>query len=128
MATGSRFRFAAGCGLLLAVVAGCDRGSLPPQANPDEAREALRSALETWQKRESIDDLTRRTPRVYFNDPKCRSDVQLLDFKLDDGHTFHGQSVRVGAVLSLKFPDGTTKERKTAYLVDTTPAVVIVPE
>ena len=41
-----------------------------------------------------IDALARRTPRVYFNDPKCRSDVQLLDYKLDDGHTFHGQSVR----------------------------------
>jgi hypothetical protein len=52
----------------------------------------------------------------------------LLDYKLEDGHTFYGQTVRIPVVLSLKRGDGSTKEKKAAYLVDTVPAVVIVPD
>lgn len=124
-AMASRARLAGGLALLLA--AGCGN-SLPPQADPDQARAALRAALDAWQKGESAESLARGVPPVYFNDPKCGAGVQLLGYKLDDGHGFHGQSVRLPVVLSLKQKDGTTKDRKTAYLVDTSPAVVIVPD
>src|SRR5687768_7004218 len=104
---------AGACGLLLAVLAGCGGGSVPEQASPDAARTALQTALDAWQKGESIDALAERTPRVYFNDPKCRAGAQLLGYKLEDGHAFHGQSVRLEVTLTLKLPDGTTKERKS---------------
>jgi hypothetical protein len=125
--TRTRFLLALGLGLHLAVLAGCHSGSLPPQASPERARTALTRALDAWQKGESLDALAQRDPAVYFNDPKCRSDVQLLTYKMGDAHEFYGQSVRIPVVLSFKLPNGTTKERKTTYLIDTSPAIVIVP-
>jgi hypothetical protein len=109
------------------VAAGCQSGSVPPQSNPDQAREALTTALEAWKKGEPLDGLARRQPPIHFNDSKAR-ETQLLDYKLEDGHTFYGQTVRIPVVLSLKRGDGSTKEKKAAYLVDTVPAVVIVPD
>jgi hypothetical protein len=117
-----------GMALLMAATLGCAGNPLPPQASPDQAREALRTALDAWQKGESIEALAQREPPVYFNDPKCRSSLRLQGYKLVDGHNFHGQSVRLAAVLSLKQEDGQTQDREVGYLVDTSPAIVIVPE
>jgi hypothetical protein len=38
----------------------------------------------------------------------------------------YGQSVRLTVTLTLKMPDGSTKDRKTTFLVDTAPVLVIV--
>jgi hypothetical protein len=122
-----RILTAMGPGLVLAALAGCDRGTMPPQANADQARAALTRALDAWQKGESIEDLARGDPAVYFNDPRCKSDVKLLAYKVDDGHEFYGQTARIAVMLTFKFPDGATKERKASYLIDTSPTVVIVP-
>lgn len=114
--------------LLLPACAGCGGASLPPLADADQARAMLRIALDTWQKGESVEALGQRSPPVYFNDPRPQAGVQLVAYKMDDTHGFHGQSVRQPVVLSLKAKDGTTRDRKTAYLIDTSPAIVIVPE
>jgi hypothetical protein len=119
-------RRACGGALMLAAV-GCG-GSLPPQADPDVAAAALRTALDAWQKGEPAAALVGRTPAVYFNDPRCGPAVRLVDYKLDDGHGFHGQSVRRSALLSLRLKDGSALEKKVNYLIDTSPAIVIVPE
>ena len=113
--------------LLAAGAAGCEGGSVPPQANPDKARAALARALDAWKNGEPIDALARGAEPIYFNDPKCRSDARLVGYEMADAHEFHGQSVRIPVVLSVKFPDGTTKEHPTSYLIDTSPAIVIVP-
>lgn len=114
-------------GLALAA-AGCGGGSLPPTADADQARAALVVALDTWRDGGAADALTGRTPPVYFNDPKYRAGQKLVGYKLDADHAPHGQSVRISGQLTLLQPDGTTKDRRAAYLIDTTPAVVIVPD
>lgn len=108
-------------------VAGCNRTRLPPAADPEQARAALQEALAAWQRGESSESLAARRPPLYFNDPKCDT-ARLLGFTLEDGHTTHGQSVRLSAVLSLQLKDGARKEKKVAYLIDTSPATVIVPD
>lgn len=115
--------------LAVALVAtGCGRSSLPPQADPDEARGALRAALASWQSGAPADALAKGTPPVFFNDPRCRAGARLLGYTIDESHAVHGRSVRIAAVVSLKHPDGSTRDRKTNYLIDTAPAVVIVAE
>lgn len=106
---------------------GCGGSSLPPEADPDQARAALETALATWQKGDSTQALAKGGSPIYFNDPKCRG-MKLLSYKIEEGNAFHGQSVRIVSFLSLKSKDGNTKEKKFAYLVDTSPAIVIVPE
>jgi hypothetical protein len=110
--------------LLAVLVVGCGGGSLPPQADPDEARRTLTAALDAWKGGETAEALTARQPPIYFNDLK--PEHRLLSYAIADGHEMYGQSVRLSVTLSLKLPDGSTKERKVTYLIDTAPARVIV--
>ena len=115
-------------GAVLVVALGCQNSALPPQANPDEAREALKTALESWKKGGNArDELAGGKPPIYFNDPRCSPDVRLVDFKIDESHGQYGQSVRLSVVLSIRSKDGGVEEKKASYLVDTSPAIVIVP-
>ena len=115
-------------GALALFVAGCSTGPpLPPAANPDEARVALTTALEAWKKGGNArEELAARTPPIYFNDPRCGPDVKLIAYQLDESHTGYGQSVQITVVLSFQ-KDGRVVEKKVSYLVDTAPAIVIVP-
>ena len=113
--------------IVLVASGGCG-GKLPPQGDPEMARAALREALDAWQAEQPADSLLRRQPPIYFNDPMRRTSVQLLGYQLAEQYEFHGQSVRLTAVLSLKLEDGTTREKKAAYVIDTSPATVIVPD
>ncbi len=113
--------------LLALACAGCSGSSLPPQANADISREKLKQALDAWQNGLSVDDLAKANPPLYFNDPKP-SVLQLIEYKMAEESTFFGQSVRIGVELTLKKKDGKTLKKKTGYLIDTSPAVVIVPE
>jgi hypothetical protein len=114
------------CFLLMPVL-GCGGGSLPPMASPDQARSALTTALEAWKSDASIEALTKRQPPIYFNEPRLKSDAKLLNFQLRDSHEMYGQSVRIEVDMTFQQKDGTTKERKVSYLIDTSPAIVIVP-
>src|SRR5262245_62107935 len=83
--------------LLCAGLLGCGGGSLPEQASPERAKQALRNALDAWQKDEPLEALAERTPAIYFNDHRARDGMRLLSYELEDGHEFFGQSVRVRA-------------------------------
>ena len=113
---------------LLALAGGCHRSSLPPQANADEARVALNSALEAWQRGETWEAMAARTPPLYFNDPKCLPEVKLLNYKIEEGHEYHGLTVRLRTVLTLRVNGEEMKDKKYRYLIDTSPNMVIVSE
>lgn len=106
---------------------GCGSGSLPPQANPDDARAALTIALEAWKKGETSESLASREKPIYFNEIRDRPDVRLLQFTIGQEHGFYGQSVRLFVTASFEHSDGTVEEQKMKFLIDTAPAVVIVP-
>ncbi|MCI0463017.1 MAG: hypothetical protein L0Z62_39220 [Gemmataceae bacterium] len=113
------------CLLALAMM-GCGR-SLPPKADPEQARAALQTALTTWQKGEPLKALTQQNPPLHFKDLDQLDGKVLTAFRLEGPAEFHGQSARLTAVLSLKGLDGTSREKKTAYLIDIGSAIVIVP-
>src|SRR6266545_5438008 len=103
--------------LILLAAAGCG-SSLPPKADPEQARSALQTALNSWQKGEARETLTSLAPPIHFTDLDQRAGKRLTAFKLEGQPEFHGQSARLAAVLSLKDRDGSTREKKTAYLID----------
>jgi hypothetical protein len=125
-ATWVRCRLPLLCLLFAVAPAGCN-SDLPPQASPDQARAALVTALDAWQKGETVESLAARESPIYFNDSKWQPDVRLVSYTVSEGHEMYGQSVRLTGTLTLKQPDGSTKERKFNYLIDTSPAIVIVP-
>src|SRR5262245_44502976 len=112
---------------LLAALLGCSGGSLPDRADPEQAKQALQTALETWKKGESVETLTQRRPAILFNDPKAASGMRLASFEIEGAHDFFGQSVRFSVKATVELKDA-RKERKFTYLIDTTPVVVIVPD
>jgi hypothetical protein len=87
----------------------------------------LRTALDAWQQGENVASLTGGQPPIYFTDLNCRAGKKLVAYKLGEDHTFHGPSVVLSAVLTLQDRTGGTQEKKSAYQIETSPAVVIVP-
>lgn len=110
----------------LAIV-GCGN-SLPERPDPAQAKQALQTALDAWKNGESIEDLTKRTLPIYFNDPKATDGVQLKTYEFEGSPVFSGQSVRIVVKAILQRDQREGKERSLAYLVDIASAVVIVPE
>jgi hypothetical protein len=112
------------------MLVGCG-GSLPARPDPEQAKQALRTALDAWQQGESIEGLTKRTPPIYFNDPKTTDGVQLKSYEFEGSPAFSGQSVRITVKATLQRDpreEGGGKERTLNYIVDIASAVVIVPE
>src|SRR5262245_37974072 len=87
---------------MLAFGGGCHKSSMPPQANADEARIALTTALEAWQHGETSETLAARSPPLYFNDQRCVPGIKLLSYKIEDGHDYHGLTVRLRADLTMR--------------------------
>lgn len=126
---GRRTRCCAGWAALLGVaaLAGCG-SSLPDRPDPAQAKHALQTALDAWQNGESVEELTKRTPPIYFNDPKATDGVQLKSYEFEGSPEFSGQSVRIAVKATLQRDQRDGKERSLAYLVDIASAIVIVPE
>jgi len=122
-------RSLAGAALLLAGAGllGCGRG-LPPKASPEDARQALRLALNAWQQGDSLEALSKGRPAVYFNDPKAHDGRRLMSYEMEDGYDYFGQSVRVRVNAMLEGKDGDVVERELTYIIDTSPVIVIIPD
>lgn len=110
--------------IVLVGLGGCG-GTRATPADADQARAAVRTALEAW-KADSLDKLA-KVEGIVFNDHDCRAGRRLVEYKIEADDRF-GNSVRCRAVLSLRDRDGKTLEKRIAYLVDTSPTIVIVRE
>jgi hypothetical protein len=113
-------------GLLLSALTGCG-DNLPPAASPDKAREVLTTSFEAWKNGETAQSLTAREQPIYFNDPRWEPGTRVVSYAIDESHEMYGQSVRLTGTMTVKQADGAAKERKFNYLIDTAPAIVIVP-
>lgn len=116
-------------GLLGAIVllAGCAGSTVPPPVDPADARQQLTVALDAWKAGEPVDALARRDPPVVFVEPLWEKGTRLLDYEVTRVE-LSGRQGRGTAKLSLQDKDGKAYQRKIAYVIDTTPKVVIVRE
>jgi hypothetical protein len=118
----------AGLGLLTGVLAcvGC-KSSLPPVADAQQARAAMETALDTWQRGEARETLSTRTPPILFTDLHWAKGYRLVKYEIAKEEP-RGQSRRLTVKLSLESKEGQRREATTVYLADTQPSIVIVPE
>ena len=111
--------------LLPALALGC--GQAPPEpADPDQARQALRTALGAWQKGEAPEALKARQPPVYVNDADWQAGLRLAGYELKGDGKYYGAQFRCSVVLSLESGKGKRSDKVVKYLIDTHPRVVIV--
>jgi hypothetical protein len=111
--------------LVPVLVIGCAKPP-PEPADPDKARQVLRSALDAWQKGETPDALKARQPPIYFNDTDWQAGRRLAGYQVKEDGKHYGAQFRCSVVLSLEGDMGKRSDKPVKYLVDTHPAVVIV--
>jgi hypothetical protein len=100
---------------------------LPPATDPDEARAALATALDTWKRGEAPETLQQREPPIQFADLHWEKGARLLKYEIANAEQ-RGLAMRVTVKLSLQHKDGQKREATTVYTAETQPRIVIVPE
>jgi hypothetical protein len=113
-------------GLLMLWNGGCGGRKAPAPANPERGRTMLKSALNAWKTGGTSASLQQQQPAIFMNDPDWEQGRKLLAYQMADSHDFHGSQLRVGVTLSLQDADGSKREKRITYLVDTHPNNVIV--
>jgi hypothetical protein len=115
----------AACALLAALAAaGC---SGPPRpADPSQAREALRAALDAWKRGEAPEALAQGRPPVYVHDDDWQAGRRLLDYELSGDEPFGGE-LRCRATLSLDGGGGPAT-KAAVYGVGVGPTLTITRE
>jgi hypothetical protein len=119
---------AASLGILLGALAcaGC-ASSLPPAADAQQARTAMETALDAWQRGDTRESLSGRTPPIQFSDLHWAKCYRLVKYEITKEEP-RGLSQRLTVKLALEGKDGQRRDATTVYLADTQPRVVIVPE
>lgn len=111
-----RLRPACSLALALAALIGC-ADPLPPPAEPDGARQALTTALDTWQSGEPPDALASREPPLRILDRDWSGGSTLIGYKLKgDGHPL-GPNVQQTVTLNLKTPRGKALKKTVNYVI-----------
>jgi hypothetical protein len=108
--------------------AGCGGNSLPPPADAEQARAALRSALDAWKKGDRPDALNKLSPAVYVSDVDWRDGYGLQSFEIGAKDEQSGLSRRCRARLDLKHPRGETMQKYVVYMIETQSVISIVRE
>jgi hypothetical protein len=107
------------------LLAGCDR-PVTERVNPDQAGDALRTALTAWKDGKTPEELEAQQPSIIMNEEAWRAGNSLLEFTLDPAGTMDGRQVRWVVQIKLRDKSGKETTRKATYTVDTIPRIVIV--
>jgi hypothetical protein len=103
---------------------GCGGGVRNP-VDPERAREALKTTLESWKKGESMDSLQSATPSIVAQDSDWRSGAKLTDFEVAGDGKPMDANLRVAVKLTLRNKQGKEVKKSVNYLVTTSPAVTV---
>ncbi len=113
--------------LCLGWAAGCSKNAaLPPETDPNAAREAMTAALDAWKEGKTPDSLKQKQPPVDFRDTNWEKGSILKDYTIKADERF-GVSIKLTVQLQLQDKDGNIRERIAVYNVDTGPTMVIRP-
>jgi hypothetical protein len=111
--------------LAVLLAAGCGRG-LPAPAGPDQARGALRAALDAWQRGDRPDALRTASPAVHVKDPDWSAGHRLTRYQIAGDGERAGIDLRYAVRLTLSGPRGQAVHKNTAYVVGTSPVLTVV--
>jgi hypothetical protein len=108
-------------------ITGCSGSPRPKPADPVQAREALRLALDTWQNGAAPESLKERQPPIQVVDDQWRTGYRLIRYQLGgDGQI--GTNLRCQVQLSLKSTKGKSLNKKAMYSVGTSPVLTVSRE
>jgi hypothetical protein len=117
--------FCALCALAGTFALGCSRGFNNAPVDAAQARETLRTALESWKKGDKVDALQSGEPPVYVIDMDWQAGAKLKDYQIindgeeKDAHLFCPVS------LILRNAGGREMRTQVTYIVATAPNLTV---
>jgi hypothetical protein len=111
---------------LLLLCAGCSTG--PKRAadvEPEKARDALRTALESWKKGDKPETLQQRSPAITVQDMDWESGLRLLSYELKDEGSAYDANLYCEVRLTLRTPQGAEAKKEVTYIVGTSPVLTV---
>ena len=113
------------CVFYVVLLPGCGK-QLAENVDPDQAKQALQTALEAWKSGKSNADLGSLQPPIVMNEADWTNGGRLLDYKMNEAGSLDGRQVRWVVQIKVQDKAGKVSERKATYIIDTTPRIVIV--
>jgi hypothetical protein len=86
----------------------------------------LRTALDTWRRGDHPDALRDGSPAVHVNDPDWLAGYRLTGYQIANDGDRSGIDLAYRVVLTLRDPAGKPVQKKTEYVVGTSPVLTIV--
>lgn len=112
-------------GLTAVFGVGCSNGLQNAPVESDQARDVLRTALESWKKGEKVDALKSASPPIYVIDAEWQSGAVLKDYEIlnnceeKDAHLF------CPVKLTVQKPDGKQAQHEVIYVISTAPNLTV---
>jgi hypothetical protein len=98
----------------------------PPPPDPDQARDALRTALDAWQHGSPPAALRDAAPAVHVNDPDWAAGCRLTSYQFTGAGDRAGVELCYRVKLTLRDPKGQVVRKDTTYFVGTRPVMTVV--
>jgi hypothetical protein len=107
---------------------GCGGQRHAAPVNPEQARESLRTVLESWKKGEGPDQLRQGVPSITVQDIDWQTGYKLLDYQIIGDGKYDDANLRCPVKLTLKDPQGHQVQKQVTYMVGTNPSITVFRE
>jgi hypothetical protein len=108
----------------LVAISGCGGGSAV-QADPDQAREALRVVLDAWKAGQTPADFENRTPPIHVKDLDWKNGLQLVSYQAGGPGKLVGYDMNYAVLLELRSTKGGSIKKNAVYTVTTRPQILV---
>jgi hypothetical protein len=115
-------------GLLFLSVAPWGCATKPQPADPQLARETLKTVLDTWKSGEGLDTLQQLDTPIQVSDAEWARGVRLLDYQVEPRDYLFGTDLRCRVKLTLQGKNGKKRQKMGTYSVGTTQALMVFRE
>jgi hypothetical protein len=112
----------------LVLLTGCGGRPLPSPADPEQARQALRAALDAWARGEKSQSLRGGAPPIAVVDGDWDRGLRLEKYRLGPADQLSGPNLLCPVRLTLRNSQGRSIQKQVVYLVGTSPLVSILRE
>ncbi len=113
-------------GLLVFLVgAGCSAGPSNAPVVADKAREALRTALESWKKGDKVDNLQNGSTPIYVIDQEWKDGARLMDYQVTSDGEEKDAHLFAPVKLTVRQSGGRDVRKDVIYIISTAPNITV---
>ena len=104
---------------------GCSGEGPAYPVEPEKARGALKTVLESWKKGEAVDGLKTANPPIIVQDFDWSAGGKLTAYEVTSEGKYDDSNLLIPVTLTLQPPRGKERKLKVIYVVSTSPAITV---